>query len=181
MTEPMTPERLAEIRERAEAATPGPWYFSCGAIRSKPAKRTEYPDGMVSLSNDPTHIVLEMPVTNSDERTGRAFADMRFALEAHTDIPDLLAEVDRLRKIVESRTYCCDAHQAEVERLRAREDQFNSAIVDGMNKIIALRDWQKRVSDAIEAVPEVLCFCAPLPEGQVCQWCQFISEAKEAL
>ena len=149
MSTPLTPERLAEIRE------------------------------------DRLRIIKTRDL---DVRADEAEEFVRYAAR------DLLSEVERLMEVDRRLGDLASYNAEEVERLRAENEAllasckeerkqhhemaYERNILTG--KVNALRDWQKRVSDAIAAAPEVLCFCAPLPEGQVCQWCRFLSEAKEA-
>ena len=76
VAKPMSAERLEEIRGRAGGATPGPWEAEhCGYDVYETA--TDYGD-----------VVAEC---------GLRVADARFIAHARTDVPALLAEVDRLR------------------------------------------------------------------------------------
>ena len=78
----MNAERLAEIRERAENATPGIW-----SVRRA----------------DPEYSVIIEP---TDDYSGdcmitfgsEILQDARFIAHSRADIPDLLAEVDRLTR-----------------------------------------------------------------------------------
>ena len=99
--EPMTEERLAEIRGREKAATQGPWVF-------------EEPDGKVLLGYTPKEVrvcesgclgsiasrfVCDM---HSDWRytykdKDEPLANAAFIAHAREDIPALLDEVERLR------------------------------------------------------------------------------------
>ena len=79
--EPMTEERLHAIRSRVNAATSGPWgCYGDGAHEVFDAG--EYDDG------DPGELVA--PVVTK-------LNDAVFIAHARTDMPALLAEVDRLR------------------------------------------------------------------------------------
>ena len=81
MTDPMTPERLAEIEARAEAATEGPW---------------EAWDRGIGFE---VHVNGEG--LNSEFRETFRQADAEFIAAARTDVPALLAEVRRLQAAVE--------------------------------------------------------------------------------
>ena len=81
MTDPMTPERMAEIEARANAATPGPW---------------EAWDRGIGFE---VHVNGEE--LNSEFRETFRQADAEFIAEARTDVPALLAEVRRLQAAVE--------------------------------------------------------------------------------
>lgn len=79
--EPMTQEQLDEIQERVNDATSGPWdCYGNGAHEVFDAG--EYDDG------DPGELVAPV-VTKLD--------DAEFIAHARTDVPALLAEVERLR------------------------------------------------------------------------------------
>ena len=80
----MTPDRLAEIKARVEAATPGPW-------------RSEY-----SGATGP--VVMDDEARTALDHIARcphfrSHSDAEFIAHARTDIPDLLAEVKRLRAL----------------------------------------------------------------------------------
>ena len=77
----MTPERLAEIRARAEAATEGPW-----GRHPAPKGRGQ----RVTNKDGATLFVNERPGQM------RARVDATFIAAARTDVPELVAEVERL-------------------------------------------------------------------------------------
>ena len=96
--EPMTAERRAAIKARADAATPGPWVVS-----------SEYASG-VELGYKPDHertwgygcsndFVCDLNDGEYHEYHNKAeqMANASFIAHARQDIPDLLAEVERLR------------------------------------------------------------------------------------
>lgn len=91
MTDPMTQERLDAIKARCEAATLGPWYveyemdgpFAEPQCIQGPENVTTYHD---AYNDYRVSAVVEM-----------AEADLEFIAHARQDIPDLLAEVERLR------------------------------------------------------------------------------------
>jgi chromosome segregation ATPase len=100
----MTPEQLAAIKTRADAATKGPWY---------------------AVYEDDGDIVIEDTQHNTLTPTAEDFAFMRHARE---DIPALHAEVERLGRENEKTREAMnewaesDARaRAEVERLKKRE------------------------------------------------------------
>ena len=83
MHEPMTQEQLDAIRERVDDTTRGPWdCYGNGAHEVFDAG--EYDDG------DPGELVA--PVVTK-------LSDAEFIAHARTDVPALLAEVDRLRAL----------------------------------------------------------------------------------
>ena len=92
----MTPERLAEIRARAEAATEGPWEATW-----------EEGDDWWSITGAPQRVGADGPwalcpeVATSDARDP---ADATFIAHARTDVPDLVAEIERLRELYSAMT-----------------------------------------------------------------------------
>jgi len=89
--EELTEQELADIRARSEAATGGPWRF--------------VEEGRDNISGD--SFIMTGPPTGrngdlyltTDKRDG-SHADYEFIAHARQDIPRLLDEVERLRKLV---------------------------------------------------------------------------------
>jgi hypothetical protein len=79
----MTDAELNVIRERAEAATPGPW-VNVGSDVAAPRRPTE----PFSCYGNYREIL--------DEANG-CDDDLEFIAHARTDIPALLAEIERLK------------------------------------------------------------------------------------
>src|SRR5690625_626225 len=107
----MTPERLADIRERATAATEGPWrsHDFGHAGEEEPSSivvHTGKFDHSDLLTYDTETAVAWMPRWDRQESDNATFI-----AHARTDVPDLLAEVKRLT--------------AENARLRERVDYCN--------------------------------------------------------
>ena len=100
MPDPMTPERLAEIEARANAATQGPWewhpYMGSGATLAKP--------------NHPFH---ELNILKTTDDWPPVAADAEFIAAARNDVPALLAEVRRLQDAVER---VRELHRPEIAR-----------------------------------------------------------------
>lgn len=82
----MTPEQLAEIEARAEAATPGPWEWDRQWIEDED-EAIYVPQG---ATLGPTLIQL------GDTYEGHRY-DCAFIAHARQDIPALIAEVRRLQ------------------------------------------------------------------------------------
>lgn len=91
MAEPMTDERLAAIRARLDAATPGPWLIK--ADQPYPQRICANDDGLVLIAE-----------TFTDPAWPPADADL--IANAPTDLADLIAEVERLRYLDEQ--FPCD-------------------------------------------------------------------------
>ena len=94
----MTRQRIAEIRARCEAATPGPWMLADSN------KGTEYPP-MWEITNDAFHnppADEDAPWLAIQLHTGMK-ADAELVVAAWTDIPDLLdaltAALDRVEDL----------------------------------------------------------------------------------
>lgn len=133
--EALSPERLAEIAERAEAATPGPWGIyevgggslleivadleetGCGYRGRREIARFEDEP----LDNDPTHRDW-----TAEEDWAQVQADARFAAHAREDVPALLADNARLR--------------AQVAELLAERHTTNEALSDAAERMRTDRD-----------------------------------------
>lgn len=91
-----TAARLADIRGREEAATPGPWgadYNGAGTydIHSRP--RVSLPEGMTSDG-----VVAALKGKHGDQQI---YANARFTAYARADVPFLLALVTELAGLVQ--------------------------------------------------------------------------------
>jgi hypothetical protein len=107
------PERRAEAKARIAAATPGPWAwtdwqdqrsyavkhdggltaegeFLSGALVSLTAKDDGEPDGWIVAGQNTVDGVF---------LSGRA-ADAHFIKDARADLPDAIAEIERLERVV---------------------------------------------------------------------------------
>lgn len=82
MTEPMTPEKLAEIKEREAKTTPGPWEFGKAYVYR------------FHVPNEPRNGNGFRVGSCVDEQD---LIDTVFVAFARQDIPLLLAEVERLQ------------------------------------------------------------------------------------
>lgn len=80
---PMTPDREQEIRNREQAATPGPWQSDGAEIYGTLG-------GVLMID-------LWVGETLDIENQQRSNADAAFMADARSAVPELLAEVDRLR------------------------------------------------------------------------------------
>ncbi len=84
---PMTDDELQQIRERADAASPGPW--------------RSFWEGRDHLGGS-SCIVTGPPGRTGDdlEIIGATMEDQDFVAHAREDVPRLLAEVERLRALL---------------------------------------------------------------------------------
>ena len=126
----MTPERLAEIKARADEATEGPWSrygWWCGHVPPGPVQGTlEAAPGLSIGSVAHTESIArfsgyQLPVE----------ANADFCAHARTDVPDLLAEIELLQAQINSDTAAMDAEidrsSREAQDLRdAREDALRA-------------------------------------------------------
>lgn len=107
-TNPMTEARLAEIEARAEKATEGPWR---AVHRGVGRSAEDDGDGFLGLE------VLGPPDDCQRGQFSRS-ADARFIAASRTDVPDLVAEVRRLRGLLQEALFflepdCGTDHQTD--------------------------------------------------------------------
>ena len=118
----MTPEQLAEIRARSEAATPGPW--EC--IES-------FPPGEYALAARPPDeaFPLTLAVVGNDDAWEDAEANTQFVAHARTDIPALLDYIEELEAKL-SLTYD-EAERVETALAAIRSSKWptNAKEIDG--------------------------------------------------
>lgn len=121
--EAMTAERIAEIKAREGKATPGPWVDSCEI------KKTSRGVNACCGVRADRGIGEICPLV----AYGLKSEDAEFFAHARQDIPDLLAEVDRLR--AENKRLERQVMQlAEAEQMRAREALIEAQITEGWFK-----------------------------------------------
>lgn len=106
MSAPLSEQQLAEIRARAEAATPGPWCTDDWEIYTG----TEYL---------PWSSLWIGETCRADDCHGSR-DDAAFIAAARTDVPALLAEVERLRAALGTATDEVAERDAEIGRWSAR-------------------------------------------------------------
>lgn len=87
----MTNEQLAAIRARAEAATPGPWTEGVGKVAGGETRE-------LIIAADGRTIVAMAYGGFGHPTPDCTTEDRRFIVHARTDIPALLAEVERLAR-----------------------------------------------------------------------------------
>lgn len=157
MAEPMPDTRLAEIREREAAATPGPWWSDeddrCwrlhGVDAVLPSPSAGLPDQIVNRQ------ILKAPKRDTpyaeywpDE------ADGAFIVHSRVDVRDLLAEVDRLRdrladlegehaKTIDNFDSFAESSHEDANRLRAENERLRSGIADAIGDVDVLASWHQ--------------------------------------
>lgn len=116
---------LRPIRERAEAATAGPWRVApeyCG------------PDGQGVYQVESGGCVCEVgdPYPRGGNRPGES---MRFIAHARADVPALLAEVERLRGLLaEAQAWLSGARSDEFPTRRTQRDLLCARIEAALPK-----------------------------------------------
>ena len=117
MATPLSDERLAEIRERCDKATQGPWELEIKGADAAPLvivwARYPHREGLHR------HFITyteygEKPDPDVFQRNSDNYA---FIAAARTDMPDLLAEVERLRALERDIYAALVAKQQEADRL----------------------------------------------------------------
>lgn len=114
----MTHDELQAIKARAEAATPGPWHLAICVDTIDGRER----DDLANIEAGAKDIAYEVP---SD--------DAAFIAHARTDVPALVAEVERLTKITALRPVTVyAAHVHEIARQHG-----DTATDDAIGKLAA--------------------------------------------
>ena len=99
----MAPDRLAEIRKRCGAATPGPMRAIGGSI---------FCDVLDSERGQGTFILYDRAGYSGPDCNREG--DSQFFAHARHDVPDLLAEVERLRSLWREAGQICNATPTEI-------------------------------------------------------------------
>lgn len=124
----MTPERLAEIEARVDAATPGPW-------------RTKTNRDFGPWHNDDWDVTAVSDgcrVSGLGSRNWKdACQNAAFIAHARTDIPDLIAEVKRLREIIGELERLTDLYYDAISPVTGKH-----AFTDGRGNYIHVEDNQ---------------------------------------
>lgn len=148
MAEPLSEERLREIRERADAATPGPWYaihdddgmfMNCYAVSTNA-------DADPSDPSEPFVagcLVQSEVIINPGDRMYAA--NTAFIAAAREDVPALLAERDRLAALLaEAEALLRDAAaHGELDQYRAG---WKAGLEDAARLVEELNDVPQSVT-----------------------------------
>jgi hypothetical protein len=103
----MTDQELKEIRERLEAATPGPWFVSDNGF----TKRGDGPPTVYAPDDELRYIAVCNDGFNINPTPN--LSNAQFIAHAPNDIRRLLDEVERLRKEISAYEYL----QSEIDRI----------------------------------------------------------------
>lgn len=140
----MTDEELQAIRTRAEAATPGPWTEGAGTVAGGEVRELVIgPDGRTIIAMAYGGFGHPMPDCTREDRA--------FIAAARTDVPALLAEVERLR-----------AERDEVEALLPAVFRFvhketgELALVEIVRRLLVAAEGYQRLVESIPVEPDRL-------------------------
>src|SRR5690606_29917376 len=128
----LTPERLAELRRIAEAATPGPW-----RLRTDP--RYDDVDRFVIASDERAHIV---ETTQGGSWTDEDLANARYIVTFDPPtVLDLLDEIERLRRQAKK---AAELVRSAVDWIYAEEE--DSVVCDERNCWEAVREMRDAIA-----------------------------------
>jgi len=130
----MDAKYFAEIKAREQAATPGPWeYFDCANEIWSIAHKTVTNDDTVIGGTEGEGISINKP-------------DAAFIAHARTDIPALIAEVERLQNL-------CEENEQLIERLANQSRRLNDSGVTKDQQIATLKKALELACDAFDYTP----------------------------
>jgi hypothetical protein len=92
----MTPEELQAIKARAEAATPGPWKVETGSYTG-----WDWLIGSSGFDGKNYSVHLTTDSIHASQLYGDASTDAAFIAAAREAVPELVAEIERLRAALE--------------------------------------------------------------------------------
>lgn len=136
MSEPMTPERIAEIEERCEKATKGPWeareefdgyptYTRVGALQGAYCRTLARTQALYGRSHVPT---------------SECEANADFIAHTREDIPYLLAEVKRQAEEIASVEESAECMEREITALQNQRNRQAQKIIAQTKEIAALQE-----------------------------------------
>ena len=102
-----------EIKEREQAATPGPWRIGNGEEECL----WNGANAITAMKNGKAYVVMERAIyPKSHDFNEQVFSDIKFSAYARTDIPALISEVERLTALVkDAAVYCEECIHSENE------------------------------------------------------------------
>ena len=123
----LSDERIREIKERCEKATKGPWTPGREDMQSYDGA-TGQPFSSVYADDDRAglHMGHKLPlviarIDGKDIEAEEEKSNARFIAHARTDIPDLLAEIERLRGELAARPVLQSRNKSDAIRIGATE------------------------------------------------------------
>lgn len=156
-TAALTPEELAAIRERANAATEGPWLY-------RPHKMDDWGTVRISDAEEPYFVARAQAGGPTDYAAHRAAGtdpyerNGLFIAHARTDVPRLLDLIEALRaeneRLTKERDAFRDAGKAFVEKLGARLVSANDALAASQERERVMRE---ALEAAMRLVEEYSC------------------------
>ena len=149
MTDPLTPEHLAELRRLHEAATPGPW-------------RHAY-HGTFEVEAEPNVLVADTG------GLGHAKQDAHLIAAMHNALPALLNELDLLRRE--------KAGWSPSLLSIAKQRNDSQALLDEVREVVDPKGYSSRFSSLRPAV-EALLERASLPVLATCNQCSYAWESE---
>lgn len=90
----LTPAEVEQIRQRAEAASPGPWIAKTGYAVDPEVNGPEWPICSIAFDH------WDRPVDSEDDPSRHSEEDAIFIASARSDIPRLLADREVLVKLL---------------------------------------------------------------------------------
>ena len=121
----MNATKLAEIKERAAQATEGPWEWRGGKLGNLGVKEA----------------VLWSEYSGKINSTKR---DAKFIAQARQDIPELLAEVERLRtEIAFIANVDMSKGAYDMEHVIVSVQSWAQNVLDGVNHDNTVADWRR--------------------------------------
>lgn len=178
MSAPMTPDRLAEILARAEAALPGPWCTDAWEIY----QGTEFEAGAEWIGETARGVA-----SAADLKQDRATAS--FVAAARTDVPDLVAAVHLLTAERDGFREQRNAVFKTNEELLERVEQSGLARIQAENEtrtMVRERDaLRARVAELEALTPAPVQTCracgAGYDYGKPCSVCEFKTRMAAAI
>jgi hypothetical protein len=137
MADPITPERLAEIRNRTHNATPGPWGVGNRTEIALDVKQDgpgcfSYTVKLATVieDDDRQDDVYYLNPQTQPRTVASAEGDALFIAHARQDVEDLLAEVDRLKAELAEMESAAAVWAARLAELRSKAETRLAGLAD---------------------------------------------------
>lgn len=137
----MTNDELQAIKARAEAATPGPWTTGAGKINGETRE-------LVIAPND--DVIVAIAYGGFGNPVDRTTEDRTFIAHARTDVPALIAEVERLTKITEIALRPETVYATHVHEIARQHG--NTATDDAIGRLAASIACERAILQALTEV-----------------------------